>query len=350
MGITVGDLNGIGMEVIIKSLQRLRSHKHICPIVYGNAKAASFYRKALNAGDFHFNIINKAEEAKTGKPNLLNLDDQEINIQPGKPSPETGAYAVKSLLRATDDLAKGLVDVLVTAPIDKNTAQGKNFPYAGHTEFFTQYAHADDSLMLMISGNRRIGVVTGHIPLKDVSDHLTPEKIMAKLGILHQSLVRDFLIQKPKIAVLGVNPHAGDNGLLGEEENKLVKPVIKEAQNKGWLVYGPYSADGFFGSAEASKFDGVLAMYHDQGLIPFKTLSFGEGVNFTAGLPIVRTSPDHGTGYDIAGKDEAQPESFLHAIYAAYDIFSNRKKLKEWTQDPLQIQNRKKHDRDPGED
>ena len=337
VGISVGDLNGIGMELIIKTLSDNRMCQMCTPIVYGNAKAAAFYRKSVRMPEFNFNIIKQATEAKRNKPNLLNISNEEIVLNPGKPSRETGKFAYDSLKAATEDLANGLIDVLVTAPIDKDSIQSKDFDFKGHTEFLTKYANADESLMLMISENVKVATATNHLSLAEVAKSFTKELIVKKTEILLQSLQRDFGIQKPKVAVLGLNPHAGDNGTIGEEEKKIIIPAIEELKSKGHLVFGPYAADGFFGAGTYKQFDATLSCYHDQGLVPYKLLSFGSGVNFTAGLPIVRTSPDHGVAYDIAGQNKAEPSSFRQAIYASIDIYNTRSKMKEWHANPLKI-------------
>lgn len=330
VGITTGDLNGIGMEVIIKTLLDNRILSTCTPIVYGSVKTASYHRKALKINDFSFNIINDADDANPKKPNLINCWNDEVEIELGVASNKTGRFAFKSIEAAAKDLASGKIDVIVTAPIDKKTIQGEDFSFVGHTEYFTQMSNVQESLMLLVADGLRVGVVTGHVPLKEVSEKLNKNLILQKLNILNQSLIRDFNIPRPKIAVLGLNPHAGENGLLGEEEKNIITPAIEEAKQKqGILAFGPYPADGFFGSSALAQFDAVLAMYHDQGLTPFKALAFDSGVNFTAGLPVVRTSPDHGTAYDIAGQGLANENSFRQAVYLACDVFANRKLYKE---------------------
>ncbi len=329
VGITTGDLNGIGMEVIIKTLLDNRILSTCTPIVYGSVKTASYHRRALKINDFSFNIINNADEANVKKANLINCWNEEVDIELGKPSTKTGLFAFKSIEAAAKDLASGKIDVIVTAPIDKKTIQGEDFQFVGHTEYFTQMSNEKESLMLLVADGLRVGVATGHVPLKEVSSKLTKALIVDKLAILNQSLIRDFNIGRPRIAVLGLNPHAGDNGLLGEEEKNIIEPAIQEANRSGIMAFGPYPADGFFGSSALAQFDAILAMYHDQGLTPFKAMAFDSGVNFTAGLPIVRTSPDHGTAYDIAGQGIANENSFRQAVYLACDIFSNRKMYKE---------------------
>ncbi|MGB0166562.1 MAG: 4-hydroxythreonine-4-phosphate dehydrogenase PdxA, partial [Luteibaculum sp.] len=271
---------------------------------------------------------------------------EEVKITLGKASIETGRFAFQSIEAATKDLAEGLVDVMVTAPINKKSIQDAGFKFPGHTEFLTQYSNAEEALMFMVSENLRVGVVSGHVPLKDVPSDISKEKIIRKTELMIQSLQKDFGIERPKIAVLGLNPHAGDEGALGNEEKDIIKPAIAELNQKNHLVFGPYGADGFFGTVQQNHFDGVLAMYHDQGLIPFKALAFQTGVNFTAGLPIVRTSPAHGTAFHIAGKDEADPQSLLSSIYAAIDIYETRKKIKEWTANPLKKQRVSRSDSD----
>ncbi|HEX4886688.1 MAG TPA: 4-hydroxythreonine-4-phosphate dehydrogenase PdxA [Luteibaculaceae bacterium] len=338
VGITTGDLNGIGMEVIIKGLLDNRLLTTCTPIVYGSSKTASFHRKALKINDFSFNIIQSADEANPKKPNLINCWNEDVEINLGQPSATTGQYALKSIEAAAKDLAEGRIDVIVTLPIDKKTIQGEGFNFPGHTEYFTQLSNEKESLMLLIAENLRVGVVTGHIPLKEVAERLTKEQILQKLRIMNNSLLRDFGVVKPRIAVLGLNPHAGDNGLLGEEEKNIIIPAVEQGRREGILCFGPYASDGFFGSPALGQFDGVLAMYHDQGLTPFKALSFDAGVNFTAGLPIVRTSPDHGVAYDIAGKGEANENSFRQAVYSACDIFMQRKFYREINANKLQPQ------------
>ena len=338
VGITIGDLNGIGMEVIIKALIDNRILTTCTPIVYGNARAASAIRKVLRINDFSFNIIKNVEEAHTKKANLINVWEEEVNIELGKPSTVTGEYAFRSLEAASKDLAEGKIDVIVTAPINKKTIQSDKFNFPGHTEYFTKLSNVSDSLMLLVANDLRVGTVTSHIPISEVSGALNKALIVSKIKLLEQSLIKDFLIDKPKIAVLGLNPHAGDAGLLGNEEIDVIKPAIKEVSDKGALVYGPYAADGFFASENIKNFDGILAMYHDQGLAPFKAISFDEGVNYTAGLPIVRTSPDHGTGYEIAGKGIASENSLRNAIYLACDVYNNRKQYKEMNGNKLQAQ------------
>jgi 4-hydroxythreonine-4-phosphate dehydrogenase len=291
----------------------------------------------LNVSDFAFNLIKKADMANPKRANIININDQEIKIEAGKSTSIAGELALHSLESAIDDLKKGLIDVMVTAPINKYNIQSKDFHFPGHTEYLASKFDAKDFLMLMVSHSIRIGVVTGHIPLREVADTITEELLMRKIKILHQSLLQDFGIRNPRIAILGINPHASDNGLLGTEETKIIKPTIDKAFDAGMMVFGPYPADGFFGSSVFTEFDGILAMYHDQGMLPFKTLAFDSGVNYTAGLPIIRTSPAHGTAYDIAGKDKASAESFRAALYLATDIYNNRRRYAEMTVNPLEL-------------
>lgn len=325
VGITHGDINGIGYEIIMKALMDQRMIELFTPVVYGTAKVASYYRKTLNINEFSFNIIRKADQAHPRKPNMVNLMDQEVKIDLGVSTPIAGELAYMALEAATEDLKNGSIDVLVTAPINKKNIQEAGFNFPGHTEYLEHKFPSDGYLMLMVTQNLRIGVVTGHIPLREVPDNITVEKILNKVKVLNHSLKKDFGISKPKIAILGLNPHAGEAGLLGKEEIEVIIPAIEKARGEGTLVYGPFPADGFFGFNDHTKYDGVLAMYHDQGMIPFKTLSYQEGVNFTAGLPYVRTSPAHGTAYELAGKDMASPDSLRQAIYLAIDIFKTRK-------------------------
>lgn len=335
LGISIGDVAGIGLEVIIKTFMDARMFERITPIVYGNPAIAKFYRKGININDFSFNLIKNADEANPKRVNIIGVSDSEMILKFGKPSNETGELALKSLESATADLASNKIDALVTAPIDKNTIQAKGFNFPGHTEYLTKMANVDEALMLMIEDDLRVGVVTGHVPVKDIVANISTEKILSKLKLINQCLISDFGIEKPKLAVLGLNPHSGDHGLIGDEEKNIIDPAIQEANDLGILTFGTYPADGFFGSGNFYNFDGILAMYHDQGLVPFKTLAYMGGVNYTAGLPIVRTSPAHGTAYDIAGKGIADESSFRLAVHCAYDIYMARKRNKEWTENPL---------------
>ncbi|PCJ89878.1 MAG: 4-hydroxythreonine-4-phosphate dehydrogenase PdxA [Flavobacteriales bacterium] len=335
VGITCGDLNGIGIEIIIKTFLDNRMLDNCIPIVYGSAKTATYHRKSLNINDFSFNFIKNIEQANPKKANLLNLWDEEIKIDLGEPSEVLGKYAVKSLQLATEDLAANKIDVLVTAPVNKHTMQSEKYQFSGQTEYLANYANEENPLMILVSENLRVGLATGHLPVKDVAENISTAKIIAKLRVFNKSLIQDFGIERPKLAVLALNPHAGDNGLIGNEEQDLIIPAIKKANEENILVFGPYAADGFFGSSNFAKFDGILAMYHDQGLTPFKALSFDCGVNFTAGLPIVRTAPDHGVAYDIAGKNIASENSFRQAIFLACDIYRKRKEYRQLTANQL---------------
>ncbi|HRH03746.1 MAG TPA: 4-hydroxythreonine-4-phosphate dehydrogenase PdxA [Bacteroidia bacterium] len=342
VGISMGDFNGIGMEVIIKTFMDNRMMQLCTPIVYGASRIASFHRKALGIADFSFNIIRDADAANPKMANLINCWDEEIKMELGTSTNLAGEKAIASLELAIADLKSGKIDVLVTAPINKNNVQSATFKFPGHTEYLAEKFDVKDYLMLLVSDDLRIGTVTGHIALNQVASALSTEKIYTKVKLLNNSLIQDFGIRKPKIAVLGLNPHAGDNGLLGEEETKLIIPAIEKLKSEGIMAIGPYAADGFFGSQVYHQFDGVMAMYHDQGLIPFKAMAFESGVNFTAGLPIIRTSPDHGTGYDIAGKNKASESSFRQAVYLACDLFHQRKQQAGLVANPLKITNQRR--------
>ncbi|MFY0592756.1 4-hydroxythreonine-4-phosphate dehydrogenase PdxA [Roseivirga sp.] len=324
IGITIGDINGIGPEVIIKAVENNKLFHYVTLLVYGHGKALSHYKKLLNREKFNFNQIQSVDEVRYNKLNVINCTEKELTINTGKETTQGGELALEALLKASDDLKNGKIHGIVTAPINKNNIQAEDFKFPGHTEFFTETFGAKDSLMFLCNEHLKIGVATGHIPITQVGEHLTKEVILRKSKLMLKSLKNDFGIKKPKVAVLGLNPHAGEEGLLGSEEKDIISPVIKELKEGGHLVYGPYPADGFFGNGTYAKFDGILAMYHDQGLIPFKTLAFEDGVNFTAGLPIVRTSPDHGTAYNIAGQGIAHDQSMRSAIYMAIDIIRNR--------------------------
>lgn len=335
IGITCGDVNGVGLEVIMKTFMDGRMHQICTPVIYAGNKLVSLQRKALNMNEFQYQTVRSCNEVILRKTNVVNCWEEEVPVEFGKPTEQSGTYAFRSLDAAMKDLKEGRIDAVVTAPINKNTIQGKDFQFAGHTEYFAHQFNVKDPLMFLVSDNLKVAVVAGHIPIKDVSAHLSTEKIISKLKTMQQSLRRDFGIRKPRIAVLGLNPHAGDNGLIGKEELEVIQPAIKRCFDEGMFVYGPYAADGFFGSGAYNKFDAVLAMYHDQGLAPFKALSFTGGVNFTAGLPVVRTSPDHGTAYDIAGKGTASEDSFREAIYLAIDIIRKRTEFDEVNASPL---------------
>jgi 4-hydroxythreonine-4-phosphate dehydrogenase len=325
IGISLGDFNGIGPEVILKTLSDSRILKLYTPVVYGSYKVLAKYKRISETEEVVFNSVRNIEGINPKKVNLITCWEEDYEVAPGKVTEQAGKCALISLQKAVEDVMGGKTDAIVTAPINKLNIQSPEFSFPGHTEYLTAKAGLTDSLMLLVTENLRVGVVTGHIPLSEVRNQISKEKIAAKLSMMHKSLKDDFGIQKPKIAVLGLNPHAGENGLLGKEEQEMIVPLIEELKNKGILAYGPFPADGFFGMHHYKKFDAVLAMYHDQGLIPFKTLAFDSGVNFTAGLPFVRTSPDHGTAYDIAGKNIASEGSFREALYLAYEIVKAKK-------------------------
>lgn len=324
IGITMGDFNGVGPELIIKGFLESRLREICTPIVYGSASVLNAYRKLLSADKFSYNVVEQPNQASPKKVSVINCMTDAENVEPGRPSLAAGKGAYEALARAVQDLKDGEIDALVTLPIDKHSIQNDAFKFPGHTEYLAE-EFGGESLMFMVHDFLKVAVVTGHIPHKDVSKAISTEAILKKLRTMNQSLKSDFNFEKPKIAVLGLNPHAGDNGLLGTEDKDKIARAIDEAQRERIFAMGPYSADGFFGSGMFKKFDAVLAMYHDQGLIPFKLMAGFEGVNFTAGLPIVRTSPDHGVAYGIAGKGEADITSFLHAIYKAMDILRERR-------------------------
>ncbi len=337
VGITHGDINGIGYEVIIKSLLDNRIYDLCTPIIYGSPKVAAYHRKALNIEHFSLNNIKSAEHAHPKRANIINCCDDAIKVELGKSTEVAGTAAFKSLETAVEDLKNGLIDVLVTAPINKKNIQSKSFDFPGHTEYLESKLDGGKSLMLLMSGNLKVGIVTGHIPISEVPNKITKEAIAEKLEILNETLKQDFGIGKPKIAVLSLNPHAGDNGLIGKEEEQIIKPLLNEVREKGIMALGPYPADGFFGSDDYTKFDAVLAMYHDQGLAPFKALAFDSGVNFTAGLSHIRTSPAHGTAYAIAGENTASEASFREALYLAIDVYQKRTQYKTLSENPLPI-------------
>ncbi len=324
IGITIGDINGIGPEVIIKSVLDTKIYAQADLIVYGHGKVLSFYKKNLNLDRFSFNQSNSPKQINHKRLNVINCWEEDFEVNPGVNDTKAGKFALKSLEKATDDLKEGLIDAVVTAPINKHNIQSDDFNFPGHTEYLTEKFEASESLMFLCNDHLRIGVATGHIPLMSVKDHLTPDLLKNKIRLMITSCKKDFGTQKPKIAILGLNPHAGEDGLLGSEEAELIAPVINEFKDKGELVFGPYPADGFFGNGSYKNFDAVLGMYHDQGLIPFKTIAFEDGVNFTAGLSVIRTSPDHGTAFNIAGKNVASEQSMRSAIYMATDIARQR--------------------------
>ena len=337
IGISMGDINGIGIEILLKCMLDNRILNLCTPIIYGSSKATSFHRKLLGIQDFSFNLINDAYQANAKRANLINCWQEEAKIDIGQSTEAAGKYSFLALERATKDLTEKKIDALVTLPINKHNVKQAGFEFPGHTEYLQSKTEAKESIMLMTAENIKVGLVTGHLPLKDVSHAITIDKVFHKIQLLHDTLKSDFGIRKPKIAVLGLNPHAGDQGVLGHEEEKTIMPGIEKAKQKGILAFGPYSADGFFGKHHYLQFDAVLAMYHDQGLIPFKSLSDSKGINYTAGLPFVRTSPAHGTGYDIAGQNIADETSFREAIYLAIDIVRSRAEFEELNANPLKI-------------
>jgi len=339
VGITHGDINGIGYETILKSLNNKEITELLIPVIYGSAKVAVYFQRRFALEDFTFNSVTNAAQINKKRINIVNISNQEIKIESGKPSRLTGELAVMALEQAVGDIKKKLLDVIVTAPVNKDNAQGEHFNFSGHTEFFADSfgIKHEDCLMFMVHERLRIGLVTNHLPINQIASALNKDLIIRKIKIMAQSLRRDFGVVKPKIAVLSLNPHAGDNGFLGNEEKTMIEPAIANCYEQGVLVYGPYAADGFFGTGKQYHFDGVLAMYHDQGMTPFKALSESEGVNFTAGLPIVRTSPAHGTAYDIAGKGEASSTSMMEALFLACDIHRNRKSYNLMYENPLKI-------------
>ena len=338
IGISQGDINGIGYEVIIKTLMDSEISDICIPVVYGSPKVAAYHRKALNINNFSFNNVRSPEEAHEKRANMINCLDDDVRVELGKSTKHGGETAFISLQKAVDDLMAGKIDALVTAPIDKHNVQSDSFHFTGHTDYIKSRFGVDEVLMFMISENMRIGVATEHVPLKKVADLITTEGLLKKIRLMNQSLIQDFGFRKPKIAVLGLNPHAGDNSLLGSEEEEIIMPAIELARQEGILAFGPFPADGFFGAGSFTKFDGILAMYHDQGLTPFKTLYFDSGVNYTAGLPVIRTSPVHGTAFSIAGKGIASENSFRQAMYLACDIYRNRQMFYEISKNPLKHQ------------
>ncbi|HOZ14085.1 MAG TPA: 4-hydroxythreonine-4-phosphate dehydrogenase PdxA [Tenuifilaceae bacterium] len=335
VGITQGDINGIGYEVIIKTLMDPRVEEFCTPIVYGSPKVAAYHRKALNVENFSFNQIKDADEATARKAYIINCMDDNVRVELGKSTEYGGQGSILALQAAIADIKAGKIDVLVTAPINKYNIQSPDFKFPGHTEFLASAFNTQEVLMLLVSETMKVGVVTGHVPLSQVPSLITKEAILKKLRLLNKSMIEDFGIRRPRIAVMGLNPHAGDQGVIGLEERDIIIPALTQANEEGIVAMGPYPSDGFFGSDSFTKFDAILAMYHDQGLAPFKVVNFDSGVNFTSGLPIIRTSPDHGTAYDLAGKNEANPNSFRQALYLAVDLFKNRQYHKELTANPL---------------
>jgi 4-hydroxythreonine-4-phosphate dehydrogenase len=337
IGISCGDINGVGLEIIMKTFADNRLLQDCLPILYCSAKAATLYRKLVNVSDFSFHLIKDPEEAGSKFLNIINCSDEEIRIDFGKEQESAGKLAVASLEAAIKDFKEGKIDALVTAPINKHSIQSEAFKFPGHTEYLTETFQTKESLMVLISDQLRVATLTGHVPLSKVAASITQVRIIEKTKLFVRCLQSDFGIRKPKVALLGLNPHAGDGGVIGDEEQKVILPAMEKLKEDGFLVMGPFAADGFFASGNYKNFDGIISMYHDQGLIPFKTLAFETGINFTAGLPLVRTSPDHGTAYDIAGKYIASENSFRSAIYAAIDIFCQREQSKILAENPLKI-------------
>lgn len=333
VGISIGDLNGIGSEVILKTFEDSRMLELCTPVIFANVKILSFIKKNLNS-ETPLHGIDKIDQLVKGKINVLNVWKEGVDINFGKNDETIGKYAIKSFVAATDALKEGTIDVLVTAPINKYNIQSDDFKFPGHTDYLDKELEGN-ALMLMVQDNLRVGLLTDHIPVNEVASHITEKLIFQKMETINKALKQDFGITKPKIALLGLNPHSGDNGVIGKEDEEILKPAVKKLFEKGILVFGPYSADGFFGSAQYEKFDAVIATYHDQGLIPFKTLSFGNGVNYTAGLNKIRTSPDHGTAYEIAGKGLAENSSFKEAVYLAIDVYHSRNEYSELVKNPL---------------
>jgi len=335
VGISIGDLNGIGIEVILKTFEDKRMLEFCTPVLFGATKTISYHKKALGI-ETPVHGISAINQVTHSKINILNIWKEEVAIELGTATKVSGEYAAKSLASGVEHLKNNTIDVLITAPINKENIQSDTFNFPGHTEYLE--ANLDGkSLMILMTNELRIGLITGHIPIAKVAESITPELIKSKVETMHNSLKQDFGINKPKIAVLSLNPHCGDKGVIGKEDDEVIVPTIAEIAATGKLVFGPYAADGFFGSETYKQFDGVLATYHDQGLAPFKALSFGKGVNFTAGLSHIRTSPDHGTGYDIAGKNLANPSSFIEALFSGIEIFKRRKEHKELTGNPLLV-------------
>lgn len=345
VGISIGDIAGIGPEVIIKTFEDERLFKMFTPVLYGNSKVISFYRKLLEIEKLQYNSVKDINHLSYNSLNIVSAWDDDVVIEPGRPNETTGKLALKSLEVATDALLAGDIDVLVTAPINKSFIHSKEFPFSGHTPYLQSKLKSEDVLMFMVSENIRVGLVTEHVAIKDVHTKITQETILKKLRLMNQSLIRDYGIDKPKIAVLGLNPHAGDEGLIGTEDMEIIYPAVKAAREEEMIVFGPYPADGFFAQSSFQKFDGVLAMYHDQGLIPFKSLSLDGGVNYSAGMDYVRTSPDHGTAENISGKNLADASSFRKAIFDALDIYRNRKDYDERNANPLPKYTQFKEDR-----
>ncbi len=339
VGISIGDTNGIGIEVVLKTFLDSRMLDFCTPILFGSSKLISYHKKTLNL-NVPINGISNFKQVIEHKINLFNVWKEDVPVDFGKMSKIAGKYAFFSLSKAVESLKNGDIDVLVTAPISKENIQSEDFDFQGHTEYLSSELDGEE-LMILMTDKLKVGLITGHIPIQDVAKTITPELIEKKVGIMYESLVKDFNISKPKIAILGLNPHCGDNGVIGDEDQEIVLPTIEKIKSTGKLIYGPYAADSFFGAETYKQFDGILAMYHDQGLAPFKTLSFGKGVNFTAGLEKVRTSPDHGTAYEIAGKNKAKDASFKEAVFSAIEVYKNREEYKKLTSNILKTKRRK---------
>jgi len=339
LGISIGDLNGIGCEVILKTFEDTRMLDFCTPVIFASVKILSFLKKQYQC-KVNLHGIDNTSQILDGKINVLNVWKEPVNINFGQEDEKIGSYAIKSLKAATAAIKNNEIDVLVTAPINKSSIQSEDFKFPGHTDYLNQEIDGN-SLMFMITDELKIGLLTDHVAVKDIAETITPELIIQKINTIHHTLKQDFGVGKPKIAVLGINPHSGDNGVIGKEDEEILKPTIKQINETGKLVFGPYAADSFFGSDNYKTFDAIVASYHDQGLIPFKTLAFGKGVNYTAGLDKIRTSPDHGTAFEIAGKNQADPSSFTEAVFAALRIFKNRNEYQELTKNPLKKQPRK---------
>ncbi|MDC9721692.1 MAG: 4-hydroxythreonine-4-phosphate dehydrogenase PdxA [Urechidicola sp.] len=333
IGISIGDINGIGVEVILKTFDDKRMLDFCTPVIFGSSKVMSFYKKTMDS-NISIHSISNISQVVDGKINVLNVWKEDVEISVGKSNEVGGKYAFLSLKEATKTLRNNDVDALVTAPINKENIQSDEFKFAGHTEYLESELEGD-SLMILMADKLRVGLITGHIPIAEISKTITPELIKSKVKLMYKTLVQDFEISRPKIALLGLNPHCGDNGVIGNEDDNIIKPTVLELQSEGKLIYGPFAADGFFGSKNYQQFDAILAMYHDQGLAPFKTLSFGKGVNFTAGLNKVRTSPDHGTAFEISGKNSADESSFKEALFKAIEIYKKRSNYQELTRNTL---------------
>jgi len=335
IGITCGDINSISLEVILKSLSKEMIFEHIIPVIYGNIKIVSYHKNIVNLDNISLYVLNPGEKPRAGKINIVNSWNDLVTLNLGKATVEGGKYAMISLDTALEDLKNNQIDALVTGPVHKYSMKLAGFDYKGHTDYLSEKLASKNHMMMMISDKIRLGLVTDHLPLKDVAGKINKETILKKIQLMEQTLMRDLGIDKPNIAVLGLNPHAGEEGMLGSEEEEFIRPAIIESKKSGIFVSGPFSSDGFFGSGQFAKFDGIIAMYHDQGLIPFKTLNFYNGVNFTAGLPFIRTSPDHGTAFDLAGKNEADFRSMFHAILLAKNMVATRREYHEMRENPL---------------